>query len=343
MLTGPARQLAQRTARRAFSWTAAARTTPTNPLDPTSHPHPTSTPPPGPPPGPSASSSAASSSSTTHFGFRDVPEQLKESLVRGVFSSVASSYDVMNDAMSLGIHRLWKDHYVSKLDPHGGLRCLDVAGGTGDIAVRILDHAREKYGDRELSVKMLDINPEMLEEGKKRFARTMYHGSASCFSPFSLDLLPFADQRLLVVKTAPQVDFTLGNAEDLSTIESSSLDLYTIAFGIRNCTHIDRVLAEAYRVLKPGGVFSCLEFSKVTNPVLAKAYELYSFNVIPPLGHVLAADRDSYQYLVESIERFPQQDVFAGMIRDAGFTVPQEEPYENLTFGIAAIHTGVKV
>ncbi|GAA5865658.1 hypothetical protein JCM1840_003207 [Sporobolomyces johnsonii] len=318
MLTGPARQLAQRTARRAFTSTAAARTSPTNPLDPTPHPHPTSTPPPNPSAGPSASSSTSSSSSTTHFGFRDVPEQLKESLVRGVFSSVASSYDVMNDAMSLGIHRLWKDHYVSKLDPHGGLKCLDVAGGTGDIAVRILDHAREKYGDRELSVRMLDINPEMLEEGKKRFARTMYHGT-------------------------PQVDFTLGNAEDLSTIESNSLDLYTIAFGIRNCTHIDRVLAEAYRVLKPGGVFSCLEFSKVTNPVLAKAYELYSFNVIPPLGHVLAADRDSYQYLVESIERFPQQDVFAGMIRDAGFTVPQEEPYENLTFGIAAIHTGVKV
>ena len=164
--------------------------------------------------------------------------------------------------------------------------------------------------------------------------------------------------------TAPQVSFTLGNAEDLSEIESDSLDLYTIAFGIRNVTHIDRALAEAYRVLKPGGVFSCLEFSKVDNPLLAKyatsllrsfllqrsfltcscrAYSLYSFNVIPPLGHILASDRDSYQYLVESIERFPSQPRFAQMIQEAGFTVPQEEKWENLTFGIAAIHTGVKV
>ncbi|GAA5925420.1 2-hexaprenyl-6-methoxy-1,4-benzoquinone methyltransferase [Sporobolomyces koalae] len=287
-------------------------------------------PPPLPPtPTPSTSSSpldsaptrpapTASSSSTTHFGFQDVPEQMKESLVKGVFSSVASSYDVMNDAMSLGIHRLWKDHYVNKLAPHGGLKCLDVAGGTGDIAMRILDYAREKHGDRELSVRMLDINPEMLEEGKKRFAKTMYHNT-------------------------PQVSFTLGNAENLDEIESNSLDLYTIAFGIRNVTHIDRALAEAYRVLKPGGVFSCLEFSKVENPVLAKAYSLYSFNVIPPLGHILASDRDSYQYLVESIERFPSQPQFAKMIEDAGFTVPQEERWENLTFGIAAIHTGIKV
>ncbi|GAA5948171.1 hypothetical protein JCM3765_007142 [Sporobolomyces pararoseus] len=279
------------------------------------------------PPPPSSSSSSPSSrspldpnssSSTTHFGFKDVPEQLKESLVKGVFSSVASSYDVMNDAMSLGIHRLWKDHYVNKLAPHGGLKCLDVAGGTGDIAMRILDYAREKHGDRELSVKMLDINPEMLEEGKKRFAKSMYHNT-------------------------PQVSFMLGNAEELTEIESNSLDLYTIAFGIRNVTHIDRALAEAYRVLKPGGVFSCLEFSKVENPILAKAYNLYSFNVIPPLGHILASDRDSYQYLVESIERFPSQPQFASMIERAGFTVPQEERWENLTFGIAAIHTGIKL
>ncbi|GAA6001309.1 hypothetical protein JCM10207_006602 [Rhodosporidiobolus poonsookiae] len=323
MFAAPARTLSQRTCQRTFSAFTPLRTHPTPPLDPTPRPHPTSTPPPssasnaaGAPP--SSPFSAPTSSGTTHFGFRDVPEQLKESLVRGVFSSVASSYDVMNDAMSLGIHRLWKDHYVSKLDPHGGLKCLDVAGGTGDIALRILDHAREKYGDRELSVTMLDINPEMLEEGKKRFAKTMYHGT-------------------------PQVGFILGNAEDLSTIPDNSLDLYTIAFGIRNCTHIDRVLKEAHRVLKPGGVFSCLEFSKVHNPVLAKAYELWSFQVIPPLGHILAADRDSYQYLVESIARFPTQERFAAMIREAGFTTPAEEPYENLTFGIASIHTGVKL
>ncbi|BGP48281.1 2-hexaprenyl-6-methoxy-1,4-benzoquinone methyltransferase [Rhodotorula kratochvilovae] len=298
---------------RTFASTAPARTHPTNPLDPQPA-NPTSAPNPAPQPGPSASTSGG----TTHFGFRDVPEQLKESLVRGVFSSVASSYDVMNDAMSLGIHRLWKDHYVSKLDPHGGLKCLDVAGGTGDIAMRILDHARTKYGDRELSVAMLDINPEMLEEGKKRFAQTMYHAT-------------------------PQISFHVGNAEQLTEFADNSLDLYTISFGIRNCTHVDRVLKEAHRVLKPGGVFSCLEFSHVENPVLAKAYDFWSFNVLPPMGHVLAGDRDSYQYLAESIRKFYPPQVFAQMIRDAGFAVAPDEPWEPLTFNVAAIHTGVKV
>ncbi|GAA95017.1 uncharacterized protein L969DRAFT_51781 [Mixia osmundae IAM 14324] len=255
----------------------------------------------------------------THFGFKNVPEGQKESLVSSVFSSVASSYDVMNDAMSLGIHRLWKDHYVKKLDPHGGLKCLDVAGGTGDIAMRILDHAKDKHADRETSVHVLDINPDMLAEGRKRFAKTMYHAG-------------------------PQVSFEVGNAEDLKSISSDSLDVYTIAFGIRNCTHVDKVLSEAYRVLKPGGVFSCLEFSKVTNPLLAKAYEAYSFSVIPNLGHIIAADRDSYQYLVESIVKFPTQERFAEMIEDAGFTAPQGgQIWEDLTFGVAAIHTGIKL
>ncbi|KAK4054446.1 2-hexaprenyl-6-methoxy-1,4-benzoquinone methyltransferase [Microbotryomycetes sp. JL201] len=265
-----------------------------------------------------ASSSGPSPGSSTHFGFKTVPEDQKESLVRGVFSSVASKYDVMNDAMSLGIHRLWKDHYVAKMDPHGGIRCLDVAGGTGDIAIRLLDHARTKWADRDTHVQVLDINPEMLEEGKKRFAQTMYHGG-------------------------PQVSFTLGNAENLEDVPDNSVDLYTIAFGIRNCTHVDQVLREAYRVIKPGGVFSCLEFSKVTNPLVAKAYNLYSFQVIPNIGHIVAADRDSYQYLVESIERFPPQAKFSRMIEEAGFTVPKQEPWEDLTFGVAAIHTGVKV
>ncbi|KAG0658998.1 2-hexaprenyl-6-methoxy-1,4-benzoquinone methyltransferase [Rhodotorula mucilaginosa] len=285
---------------RSFSASHPARTQPTRPLDPQPTP------------------STSSSNSTTHFGYRDVPEPEKENLVRGVFSSVASSYDVMNDAMSFGIHRLWKDHYVSKLDPQGGLKCLDVAGGTGDIAMRILDHARTKYGDRNTSVAMLDINPEMLQEGKKRFAQTMYHNT-------------------------PQVSFHLGNAEHLSDFADNTFDQYTIAFGIRNCTHVDRVLKEAHRVLKPGGVFSCLEFSHVENPILAKAYDLWSFQVIPPLGHILASDRDSYQYLVESIRKFPKAQRFADMIREAGFTVLQEEQWEPLTFGVACIHTGVKL
>lgn len=190
----------------------------------------------------------------------------------------------MNDAMSFGVHRLWKDTYVKRLNPKGGIRCLDVAGGTGssllsvyhnevmyrscgrtgDIALRILDHAKDKHSDRDVHVQVLDINKEMLAEGQKRFARTMYHGG------------PFADHRFEVCllsitgRAGPQISFTHGNAEDLSTIPSESIDQYTIAFGIRNCTHIDQVLREAYRVLKPGGVFSCLEFSKVTNPILAK-------------------------------------------------------------------------
>lgn len=275
----------------------------------------------------------AASGTRTHFGFRDVAEEDKESLVGGVFSSVANSYDLMNDAMSLGIHRLWKDRFVSQLDPRGGINCLDVAGGTGDIARRILDHARSKYNDRQIKVTILDINAKMLRAGQKSMAQTMYWNT-------------------------PQLAFQLGNAEDLSTstppdfegqiskaaaapkssalprnspampalptvpIEDNSVDLYTIAFGIRNCTHIDQVLREAHRVLKPGGIFACLEFGKVSLPVLADIYRGYSFNVIPSLGQILAGDRDSYQYLVESIERFPSQSNFARMMKTAGFHLP---------------------
>ncbi|CCF54654.1 hypothetical protein NDA11_002677 [Ustilago hordei] len=308
----------------------------------------------------------ASGNKQTHFGFKSVAEEEKESMVASVFSSVASKYDVMNDAMSLGIHRLWKDHFVSKLDPRGGIKVLDVAGGTGDIALRILDHARTKHFDRETHVTILDINPAMLKEGQKRFKQTMYWGG-------------------------PQVSFQLGNAEQLdSTMEvppelvrgpnskqphlpplvskpipDESIDLFTMAFGIRNCTHIDEVLQQAYRVLKPGGVFSCLEFGKVNVPFLAEAYRQYSFNVLPPLGQMLAGDRASYQYLVESIERFPTQPQFARMMKDAGFHLPGSPTatslgfpaesgnatgaedvagaWEDLTFGVATIWTGIKL
>lgn len=167
-----------------------------------------------------------------------------------MFSSVASSYDLMNDAMSLGIHRLWKDHFVRSLDPHSRspsapFRSLDVAGGTGDIALRILDYARERYGDRDIQVQVVDINPDMLGEGMARFKKTMYHDG-------------------------PQIAFSLGNAQSLVDIPSDSVDLYTIAFGIRNCTDVQKVLEEAHRVLKKGGTFACLEFSKVDNPLLSK-------------------------------------------------------------------------
>jgi 2-methoxy-6-polyprenyl-1,4-benzoquinol methylase len=202
---------------------------------------------------------------TTSFGFRSVPEDEKEGLVRGVFDSVASKYDLMNDATSFGVHRLWKDEFVSSLRPgrKGPLKCIDVGGGTGDIALRILDHAREKYADRETTVDIVDINGQMLKEGFKRFKKTMYHNSQSTYVIHS----SIPD----VPSAAPQVAFHEANAQELpsSTFPDNSYDLYTIAFCIRNCTSIPAVLKEAHRVLKPGGTFACLEFSKVQNPLLS--------------------------------------------------------------------------
>ncbi|CCG81580.1 Ubiquinone biosynthesis methyltransferase coq5, mitochondrial [Taphrina deformans PYCC 5710] len=258
---------------------------------------------------------------STHFGFQTVPEAIKESLVGKVFSSVASSYDRMNDVMSLGIHRLWKDDFVRTLNPgsrgnFAPMSILDVAGGTGDIAFRHLDHATDINFDHETTVQVVDINPEMLKFGEKRALETRY-------------------------KDSGRISFKVQNAEKMTDIPSESVDLYTIAFGIRNCTHIDQVLSEAYRVLKPGGVFACLEFSSVKPAPLAALYQQYSFSVIPIMGQIVAGDRDSYQYLVESIAKFPNQEKFAQMIKDAGFLV-SGKGYRDLTFGVAAIHTGVK-
>ncbi|KAJ4397962.1 2-hexaprenyl-6-methoxy-1,4-benzoquinone methyltransferase [Didymella pomorum] len=266
---------------------------------------------------------------TTHFGFETVAEALKEQRVRGVFSSVASSYDSMNDFMSLGIHRLWKDHFVRNLNPgrnpltssstpdaQKGWNILDIAGGTGDIAFRMLDHASHINNDAHTNVTVADINPDMLAEGKKRSLQTPYARS-------------------------PRLRFVEANAEKLDMIPDNSIDLYTVAFGIRNFTHKDVALKEAYRVLKPGGVFACLEFSKVENPLFNAVYQQWSFNAIPVIGQMVAGDRASYQYLVESIARFPSQEEFSGMIREAGFLIPGKG-YENLTDGIAAIHKGVK-
>ncbi|KAF9077566.1 UbiE/COQ5 methyltransferase [Rhodocollybia butyracea] len=262
---------------------------------------------------------------TTSFGFKTIPAHEKESMVKNVFDSVASNYDLMNDAMSLGVHRLWKDEFVSSLKPgrRGPMRCIDVAGGTGDIALRLLDFAREKYADRETSVEVVDINAQMLKEGHRRFKQTMYHNT-------------------------PQVSFHEANAQELPVEKfiDNSYDLYTIAFGIRNCTSIPDVLKEAYRVLKPGATFACLEFNKVTNPLLGPIYDQYSFSVIPLLGTLLTGDRASYQYLVESIRKFPSQPEFAQMIRDAGFVTGKDidgAAWNNLWGGVACIHTGVKV
>ncbi|KAK0347294.1 2-hexaprenyl-6-methoxy-1,4-benzoquinone methyltransferase [Friedmanniomyces endolithicus] len=296
---------------------------------------------------PAPSQHVFQSDKTTHFGFETVAEELKASRVRTVFSSVAANYDTMNDLMSLGIHRLWKDHFVRSLNPGirltstntssphnaAGQTILDIAGGTGDIALRLLDHATTINRDTATSVIISDINPEMLAEGRKRFATSHYY-STTTSSPNR------------------RVSFLEANAEDLSAIESNSIDLYTVAFGIRNFTHKQVALQEAFRVLKPGGVFACLEFTpRLSNPIMNGIYKRWSFGAIPLIGQVVAADRESYQYLVESIERFPSQAEFAGMIEEAGFIVPGKERgdggeleggWEDLSLGIAAIHKGVK-
>ena len=225
----------------------------------------------------------------------------------------------MNDLMSLYTHRLWKDHFVRTLNP-GSLSSpqtfLDIAGGTGDIAFRLLDHATQINNDEISKVIVSDINPQMLAEGKKRSLETRYARSE-------------------------RLNWLEANAEDLDTVNSNSIDLYTVAFGIRNFTDKQAALREAFRVLKPGGVFACLEFSKVQNRLFNDVYKRWSFGAIPIIGQLVAGDRESYQYLVESIEKFPSQEEFCGMIQEAGFMVP-EEGWENLTNGIAAIHKGVK-
>ena len=264
---------------------------------------------------------------TTHFGYQTVNKSEKEKLVGGVFSSVARSYDVMNDVMLLGVHRFWKHHFINRLD--AGMRpgasrpldFLDVAGGTGDIAFGLIDHAAEKFGDYKLTMTVADINPDMLREGERRFNETKWAADPEQRKRFS---------------------FKVQNGEVMDEIEDSSKDVYTIAFGIRNFTDIQAGLNTAYRVLRPGGVFACLEFSQVENPVIDMGYQAYSFGLLPLMGQLIANDRDLYQYLVELIRKFPPQEQFKLMIQKAGFFVP-EPGYENLTFGVAAIHLGVKL
>ncbi|ERN06957.1 hypothetical protein AMTRI_Chr13g85930 [Amborella trichopoda] len=261
----------------------------------------------------------------TSFGYKEVGEEEKSKLVGNVFSSVAPNYDLMNDLMSVGLHRLWKDRLVSKLAPFPGMKHLDVAGGTGDIAFRVLESINgvkrralqdglEDNSEDETRVFVCDINPAMLSVGKKH-----------------------AIERGL--GEAQSLVWVEGDAEAL-TFDDDSMDGYTIAFGIRNVTHIERALAEAYRVLKRGGRFLCLELSHVEVPVFKQIYDLYSFSIIPAIGEFVAGDRDSYQYLVESIRRFPSQEKFAQMIADARF---QKVEYENLIGGVVAIHSGVKL
>jgi ubiquinone/menaquinone biosynthesis methyltransferase len=247
----------------------------------------------------------------------------KEHLVADVFHKVAEKYDLMNDTMSFGVHRLWKEHFMNRLDPVPGMRLLDVAGGTGDIAFRFLQSCDSKSPGTALktlptvprtpsSVVVCDINPSMLEVGAARAQAAGWKEE--------------------------QIDFVCGNAEKLP-FPDASFDAYTIAFGLRNVTQPDRALREAYRVLRPGGRFMCLEFSHVWLPGAKQAYDAYSFGVIPWMGEKIAGDRDSYQYLVESIRNFPPQEELELMVQDAGF---RSTSYENLNLGVAAIHSGFK-
>lgn len=249
-------------------------------------------------------------SDPTSFGFRDIDPADKPRMVRGVFESVAARYDLMNDLMSAGVHRLWKAVLLDMLAPRPGERFVDVAGGTGDIAFRILRRV-ERAGDAA-SVSVCDLTPAMLETGRARaIDRGLLRG----------------------------IDWIAGDAESLPFADRS-FDAYTIAFGLRNVTHIDKALAEARRVLKPGGRFFCLEFSHVENEPLSRLYDLYSFQLLPRLGQWVAGDRDSYQYLVESIRRFPKQGELAARIEAGGLARAR---VRNLTGGIAAIHSAWRI
>ena len=243
---------------------------------------------------------------TTHFGFQTVDEDAKAGMVHGVFSRVASKYDIMNDLMSMGIHRIWKDAMMDWLAPRPGTKLLDVAGGTGDVSFRYLNRAPGAHAT------VLDMTESMLVEGR---------------------------QRAEADSMADRLDWVVGDAMALP-FKANTFDVYTISFGIRNVTRVQDALNEAFRVLRPGGRLMVLEFSQIPNDLMQKAYDLYSFNLIPVMGQVIAGDRDSYQYLVESIRKFPDQETFAGMIRQAGFG---QVKYRNLTMGIAALHSGWKI
>ena len=242
-------------------------------------------------------------SETVSFGYEDIPASEKTARVGGVFTNVASRYDLMNDAMSGGMHRLWKDRFVRRVKPRTGEQILDMAGGTGDIAFRL-----HREG---ASVTVADINPAMLEVGMKRAQERGIDGLV----------------------------WTEANAEVL-TFPDRFFDAYTIAFGIRNVTDIPAALREAHRVLRRGGRFFCLEFSTTTWPGFKEVYDAYSHRLVPKLGQLLAHDADSYRYLIESIRRFPDMPTFEGMTRDAGFVQTKVEP---LLGGLVAIHSGWKI
>ena len=242
------------------------------------------------------------------FGFRDVDPREKPGLVRGVFDRVASRYDLMNDIMSAGVHRLWKDATAARLNPQPGETIIDCAGGTGDMARRFADlarRARDRRGGEDARILVVDYNAEMIAAGRAR-------------------------------GLGPEINWAVGDAQRLP-LPDACADAYVISFGIRNVTDIPAALREARRVLRPGGRFLCLEFSRPPAPALARLYDAYSFKVIPLMGEQVAGDRESYQYLVESIRRFPDQKTFQAMIETAGF---RRAGYTNFTGGVAALHHG---
>jgi demethylmenaquinone methyltransferase/2-methoxy-6-polyprenyl-1,4-benzoquinol methylase len=246
--------------------------------------------------------------STSTFGFRNVNAGEKAGLVRGVFDSVASRYDLMNDVMSAGVHRVWKDMAAARLNPQPGETIIDCAGGTGDMARRfakLASGARQRRGGDAARIMIMDYNAEMIAAGRKQ-------------------------------PTDGQVTWNVGDAQALP-LPDAVADAYVISFGLRNVTDVQAALVEARRVLKPGGRFLCLEFSRPVTEALQKAYDLYSFNVIPRMGGLVAGDRESYQYLVESIRRFPIQADLATMMRKAGFG---QTGWTNYTGGVVALHHG---
>ncbi|MEZ5826350.1 MAG: bifunctional demethylmenaquinone methyltransferase/2-methoxy-6-polyprenyl-1,4-benzoquinol methylase UbiE [Geminicoccaceae bacterium] len=238
------------------------------------------------------------------FGFEDVDPAAKSGKVRAVFDSVAGRYDIMNDVMSLGVHRLWKEAMLDWLAPRAGRHYLDLAGGTGDIAQRLFDRI-----DGKARITLIDINVSMLEAGRDRALDSGWYDG---------------------------IDWVAGDAQSLP-LPDRSIDACTMAFGIRNVTRIDRALAEIRRVLRPGGRFVCLEFSKLRLAMLEGLYDRYSLDVLPAMGRIVAGDAESYRYLAESIRRFPDQETFAGLFREAGF---EKVSFRDLSGGIAALHSG---